>query len=516
MYLVTAEEMREMDRRTMEEFGIPGRVLMENAGRGATDILCSHVKDITRKKVAIVCGKGNNGGDGFVIARCLAERGVYVVVFLLAPARELKGDAKANLDLVQKMGLPLFEITDQDIFLEQRNAMRGYDVWVDAILGTGISTPVKGLYGDVIEFINQANAFVFAVDIASGLFADTGQCGMCIKADATATFGFSKVGQAVMPGFRLTGRLHVVDIGIPKSIARAVGARHRLVSPELVGPALIRPEHIHKGDLGHLLVVAGSPGKTGAAAMASMSAMRAGTGLVTLAAPQSLCSILEGHVIEAMTAPLAETQDGGVAESARDAIQKLLPGKSALAIGPGLGTNEETGKLVQALILESPVPIVADADALNLIAHNTTILKRAPSPIILTPHPGEMARLTGLSTREVQNDRMGIARKFAQKHNVHLVLKGAKTVVAHPDGLVCINPTGNPGMASGGMGDVLTGLIAGFLAQGLGPERSARLGVFVHGAAADLLAGNVASVGYLATDVMNTIPRALAGVWKNA
>ncbi|MBI9076734.1 MAG: NAD(P)H-hydrate dehydratase [Desulfatibacillum sp.] len=516
MYLVTAEEMREMDRRTIEEFGIPGRVLMENAGRGATDILCSHVQDIRKKRVAVVCGKGNNGGDGFVIARCLADRGVHVVVFLLAQARELQGDAKANLDLIRKMGLPLVEIADLDTFLEKRTSMQIYDVWVDAILGTGLSSPVTGLYGDVIQYINYTTGFVFAVDIASGLFADTGQCGMCIKADATAAFGFAKVGQAVMPGAGLTGELHVVDIGIPKSVAKNVGAKHRLVSPRLLGPALIRPDHIHKGDLGHLLVVAGSPGKTGAAAMAAMSAMRAGTGLVTLAGPKTLCPIFEGQVIEAMTAPLAETQDGSVAENALDAIYKLLAGKTALAIGPGLGTHDETGKVVEALILGCPVPLIADADALNLIAEDPNILKKARSPIVLTPHPGEMARLAKTSTGEIQQDRMGWARKFAMEFKVHLVLKGARTIVAHPDGMVCINPTGNPGMASGGMGDVLTGLIGGFLSQGLGPERSARLGVYVHGAAADLLAKNVAPVGYLATDVMNSVPRALDGVWKNA
>ncbi|SHK71880.1 NAD(P)H-hydrate epimerase [Desulfatibacillum alkenivorans DSM 16219] len=516
MYLVTAEEMREMDRRTIEEFGIPGRVLMENAGRGATDILCSHVPDIKTQKVGVACGKGNNGGDGFVIARGLAERGVHVVIYLLCKTGDLTGDAKANLALVQKMGLPLVEITDKESLREHQHAMQGFGVWVDAILGTGLSTPVRGLYGDVIQIINDSNAFVFAVDIASGLFADSGQCGLCIQADATATFGFAKVGHMVMPGSGLTGKLHVVDIGIPKSIAKAVGAAHRLISPQLLGPALDRPKHIHKGDLGRLLVIAGSPGKTGAAAMASMSAMRAGAGLVTLAAPQSLCPVLEGLVIEAMTSPLAETQSGEIALSAQEAVKMLLAEKTALAIGPGLGTHEETGKLVQTLLLECPVPMIADADALNLIAQNPTLLKRAPSPVILTPHPGEMARLTGLSAQEIQENRTEVAREFAVKNQVHVVLKGANTVVAHPDGLVCINPTGNPGMASGGMGDVLTGLIGAFLAQGLGPERSARLGVFVHGAAADLIAENIAPAGYLATDVMSMVPKALAGVWKNA
>lgn len=516
MYLVTADEMREMDRRTIEEFGIPGRVLMENAGRGATDVLCKYVPGIATKKAAVVCGKGNNGGDGFVIARLLAEKGVDVDIYLLAKAGELIGDAKANCKLVQKMGLPIVELINAQEFFEKRTSMLGYHVWIDAILGTGLSSPVRGFYGDIIKFINAQNAFVFSVDIASGLSADTGLSGVCIEADVTGTFGFAKAGQAVMPGAGLSGKLHVIDIGIPKIIAKQVGARHRLISPQLVGPELVRPNNAHKGDMGHLLVAAGSPGKTGAAAMAAISAMRAGTGLVTLAGPGSLCPIFEGQVIEAMTAPLAETSTGAIAADAFDAAKKLLAGKTALAIGPGMGTDPETGEVVARLVRKSPVPVVVDADGLNLLAEHIDVLKSAKSPVILTPHPGEMARLANVKTSEIQADRIGFARAFAVTHNVHCVLKGARTIVAHPDGMVCVNPTGNPGMASGGMGDVLTGLIGGFLAQGLGPHRASQLSVYVHGKSADMLAKKIAPAGYLATDVMNNIPSALASVWKNS
>jgi NAD(P)H-hydrate epimerase len=392
--------------------------------------------------------------------------------------------------------------------------MRHKQVWIDAILGTGLKSDVRDYFREIIEFINSQGRPVFAVDIPSGLNSDTGKpCGCCIEAQATATFAFAKTGHILYPGAQYTGSLTVIDIGIPHPIAEKVGPLTRLITQERVRSSFKerRPE-AHKGDTGHILIVAGSPGKTGAAAMAAMSAMRSGAGLVTLAAAKSLNPVLEPQITEAMTCPLPETIDGILDETAFDMIMSLLTGKRCMAIGPGVGTAPETKALMQRIVQDSPVPLVIDADGINCIADNTNVLKKAEAPIILTPHPGEMARLIGKSAGEVQEDRIGCARDFAVEYNCHLVLKGARTVIAHPDEQVFINPTGNPGMASGGMGDVLTGIIAGFISQGMPVESAAQTGVYLHGFAADGLAEEIGSVWYLATDIMDTLPEWIAQI----
>ena len=511
MYLVTANEMQKMDLSTIESFGLPGRILMENAGRGATQFFLEQFKNAENKKIGVIAGRGNNGGDGFVIARYLAQKGISVTVYLLSERQKISGDAAANLELLPPLKVPVIEMPDAESFSAHQTAMRHEAIWVDAILGTGLKSDVKEFFKDMIDFINQSNKPVFAVDIPSGLNSDTGQpCGACVRADATATFAFAKTGHFLLPGADYTGNLKIIDIGVPPHIANDVGPLQYLLTPDLIRTvSLPRPLDAHKGHTGHLLVIAGSTGKTGAAVMTAMSAMRAGVGLVTLGIPASLNPILEIHVTEAMTEPLPETKEGVLGEASFDRIMALLSDKKCLAIGPGIGTNPETKMLVQRLLQESKKPMVIDADGLNCLIGRTEILKNFEKPIVLTPHPGEMSRLIGTTAADVQKDRIKCARNFAEKFNVHVVLKGARTVVAHPDGRVFINPTGNPGMASGGMGDVLTGVIAGFIAQGHSPELAAHAGVYLHGAAADSLAKNKGSFGYLATDVMNTLPEAI-------
>ncbi|UCH23742.1 MAG: NAD(P)H-hydrate dehydratase [Deltaproteobacteria bacterium] len=517
MYLVTAAEMRAMDRQTIESFGIPGRVLMENAGRGATRVLLEQFPSLEKKRIGIVAGRGNNGGDGFVIARYLAHKNINVTVFLLAEQQKVSGDAAANLKLLAPLSVPVVEVPDQKTFSRHRKNLVHQDIWIDAILGTGLNSEVKGYYKGVIDFINDSRKPVFAVDIPSGLNSDTGQsCGIAIKAQVTATFAFAKTGHTLFPGASYTGKLEIIDIGIPPHIAAKVGPKQYLLTPDLVRSVYEpRLPDIHKGNTGHLLVVSGSPGKTGAAAMTAMSAMRAGAGLVTLGIPRSLNPVLESQVIEAMTWPLPETLDGGLDEASFDQIMTLLADKKCLAIGPGIGQAEETKKLVQRLVEKTPVTVVMDADGINNLAGNVEILKRCKVAIILTPHPGEMARLIHSTPREIQKDRVACARNFAVTYNVHLVLKGARTVIAHPDGRVFINSTGNSGMASGGMGDVLTGVIAGFVSQGYSPESAAHIGVYLHGAAADTLAERIAPFGYLATEVMNAIPAEIKALEKH-
>jgi len=511
MYLVTADEMRRMDGATIESFGLPGRVLMENAGRGATAFFLKAIYRQSTGPVGIAAGRGNNGGDGFVMARYLCQKGIPTTVFLFSPRDRIQGDASANLKLLDAMGVPVVEIVDEAAFEAQKSLMDRQRFWIDAIFGTGLSSDVRGYFKAVINFINDLKRPIFSVDIPSGLNADTGQiCGVCIRAQATATFGFAKNGQFTYPGRSLTGKLKVIEIGIPPHVAETIGCRQYLITADMLKNAFPpRPPTAHKGHAGHVLILAGSPGKSGAAAMAANAAMRAGAGLVTLGIPESLNPVLETMVTEPMTVGLPETDEGVLDESACERVRSLIEDKRCLAVGPGIGTAAPTGRLLERLIEESPVPMVIDADGLNLIAANPAVLSRCKTSVVLTPHPGEMARLCGLSTAQVQDDRIGHARDFAQQHKVHLVLKGAATVVARPDGTVFLNATGNPGMAAGGMGDVLTGLIAGLIAQRLEISLAARAAVYLHGLAADLLERQKTPMGYLATEVMDTLPAAI-------
>lgn len=514
MIVVTADEMREMDRQTIESFGLPGRILMENAGRGAARALMQWAPPLGMASVGVAAGRGNNGGDGFVIARYLFQHGIDVKVYLLSESSRLAGDAAANFSLLGTLGVPVAELPDESALERHRKEMTEKTLWVDAILGTGLSSDVRGYFRAAIEFINSLNRPVFAVDIPSGLHADTGlPCGVSIRADQTATFAFAKTGHVQEPGASLTGGLHVIDIGIPPHVARAAGPRHHLIEPADIAAHLPpRPADMHKGGSGHVLAVAGAPGKTGAAAMTAMSALRAGAGLATLGVPKSLNPAVEPQVLEAMTVGLAETEAGNLSDAAAEKILELAADKRCLALGPGIGIEPATCRLVHRLVQESPVPLVIDADGINNLAEEPELLINAHSPVVLTPHPGEMARLTRETAASVQADRIGAARRFAETFRVCLVLKGARTVVASPDGGVHINPTGNPGMASGGMGDVLTGVISGLIAQGLSPETAARIGVFLHGAAADEAAASCGPFGYLASDVMRQIPETIGSL----
>ncbi|MFH2066702.1 MAG: NAD(P)H-hydrate dehydratase [Pseudomonadota bacterium] len=508
MYLVTADEMRRMDQDAIENFGLPGRLLMENAGRGATRMFIETFPDAGQKKVGIIAGRGNNGGDGFVMARYLKEYGVPVTVFLLSESKKVQGDAKANLSLLSRLSLPVYEIPDQRMFEEHSSLLDRQEIWVDAILGTGLQSEVKGFYRHVIQFVNDSGASVFSVDIPSGLDSDTGRPhGISIRADATATFGFAKSGHILYPGKEYTGKLGIVDIGIPSPVVEKMRPKQGLLTPDVICKEYQpRFSCSHKGDAGHLLVIGGSPGKTGAVALTSLSAMRTGAGLVTLGIPAGLNAVLESQVLEVMTLPLHETEEGMLHESSEKSIRVALQSKKCLAIGPGLGTAPTTRKLFFNILRDCNIPVVMDADAITILSEHKDVLHSLEAPVILTPHPGEMSRLCSMTTAEIQKDRITVSRNFAVKYNVHLVLKGAGTVIAHPDGTVYINPTGNPGMASGGMGDVLTGVIAGFLTQGYSPQAATHLGVWIHGAAADDLSQTKGIVGYLASDVRDGIP----------
>lgn len=510
MYILTAQEMREMDRRTIESFGLPGRILMENAGRGAADALLERFGPLCGGGVAVMAGRGNNGGDGFVIARCLCQKKIPVTVYLAAKAGDVRGDAAANLALLEKIGVEVVEIPDRIGFAAQKTAMNAHALWVDALLGTGLNSEVRGYFREIIDFINDHRAPVFAVDIPSGLSADTGQiCGAAVKADLTTTFAFAKRGHHIHPGSALSGPVTIIDIGIPHHIAGEIAPRLHLLTGETAASHMPdRPADAHKGTCGHLLVLAGSPGKTGAAALSAISAMRAGAGLVTLGLPSGINAAMEPMAVEVMTHPLPETATGTLCPDSFTAIRKLAEGKRCIAAGPGMGCSAETAELVAKLAGEIDLPLVLDADALNGLAEGPEVLKKRKAPAILTPHPGEMARLAGATVAEIQENRVAAACDFAQRFGVYLILKGAGSVIALPDGRAWINPTGNPGMASGGMGDVLTGIIAGLVTQGATPHGAVLAGTWLHGKAADALAQKTGAVGYLASEVMGALPSA--------
>lgn len=512
MILVTSGEMQTLDRWTIERFGLPGRLLMENAGREAARVLLAHFAAEARRGVGIAAGCGNNGGDGFVVARCLAQQGYPVQVFLLGAAERLRGEAAANLALLKPLAVPVAEAADAAALKALQPEMGRPAVWVDALLGTGLNAEVRGVHRDLIELINHSGRPVLAVDIPSGVDADTGRIwGAAVQATVTVTFGFAKIGQALFPGAEKTGRLEIVDIGIPPHLAAEIAPRHRLLTASLAHAGLPwRAADAHKGLSGHLLVVAGSPGKTGAAALAAESGLRVGAGLVTLGVAAGLNPIMETATREAMTAPLAEAAPGVLGPESLDQILALAQGKNCLAIGPGLGSAPATGELVRSLVRRSPCPLVIDADGLNHLAGRLDCLEELPVATVLTPHPGEMARLLGVTAAAVQSDRIGCARNVATSLKVHVILKGARTVIACPDATVFVNPTGNSGMAAGGMGDVLTGAVAGLITQGAHPDRAACTAVYLHGAAADGLAQRVGPRGFLAGEVMRRLPAEIA------
>lgn len=508
MRLVTAAEMQKMDRATIEEVGIPGVVLMENAARGATRIFLDHFKPAGQSRVLVLCGRGNNGGDGYVMARYLHGAGLKITTVVLSELSKISGDAQTNLEILLRMGLEILEVPGPEEWAGRVALWEGYDFIIDGILGTGLNSPVKDFFKRVIEEVNQLGKPVMAVDIPSGLNADTGQVmGAAIKADLTVTFGFPKQGQLVFPGADLVGRLTRVDIGIPESVSRSVPTDCVLTVPDDFA-SLFRGEKpdIHKGSRGHLLILAGSTGKTGAATLTALGALRSGAGLVTLGVPESLNPILENKLTEAMTVPLPETEDGTLALGAEEEIKDLLEGKSALAIGPGLSTHRETVELVKRLVPTCEIPMVIDADGLNALSTDPQRLGSFQGETILTPHPGEMARLTGLQNSDVQRDRIGTALKFVKKYGCYLVLKGARTLVAEPEGKIHVNPTGNPALSSGGSGDVLTGLIGGFLARGWPTAKAAIAGVYLHGLAADFLAQPMGQAGILASELLYVFP----------
>jgi NAD(P)H-hydrate epimerase len=503
MKIVSAEEIRAIDRATSERYGVPSLTLMENAGGAVADYVLTHYASAER--ILVFCGKGNNGGDGFVAARRLQERGKQergknVLVILLADPGDLRGDAAVMFGILVQPAIPVKSSAEFN-GARVRQLLQA-DVYVDAILGTGFKPPVSGIYADAIALMNASQVPMIAVDIPSGADADalTTQTGTIARADVVVTFTAPRPAH-VFSGLT-AGPTVVANIGSPEE-AIVSALKLNLITPADLAPLVApRPAESNKGSYGHVLVVGGSLGKAGSVAMAGIAALRTGTGLSTVAT-------VAGFYPELMTEPLADTDDGTITNSALDRIEKLSKGKSVLAIGPGISGNESTAELVRSLIAKLHVPIVLDADGLNAFAGIAGELNGKGRTLVITPHPGEMARLAGCMIDDVQKDRLGITRKFASKHEVIVVLKGHRTLVVQPDGEAWVNTTGNPGMATGGTGDILTGMIAGMMAQHPKNAFEAVLAaVYLHGLAGDVMRERVGEHALIATDLLQGLPEA--------
>jgi len=503
MRVLNAAQMREADRLTIEEIGIPSLVLMENAGRQVVAAIESVHGELLEGRVAVLCGRGNNGGDGFVVARTLIQRGVDVAVFLFGLVSDVRGDARVNLEILGRLGLTIVEVADSQAWELHSSELGHCTLIVDAIFGTGLNAPLTGLLETVVADVNAAGLPIVAVDLPSGLSADSHEpIGDSIEAGMTVTLAAPKLSLVLPPAETRAGDIVIADIGIPGHVIEQLdGARVELMTRsgmrELITP---RAPDSHKGDYGHVLVIAGSRGKTGAAHLSGVGALRSGAGLVTVATPRCCQQTVAVMAPEYMTEAIDETADG-LDPAAVDRVLEL--GRDVIAIGPGLGRAKNTAEFIRTLFDRATTPLIVDADALNAFSSDPDRLRgREGRDVIITPHPGEMARLVGMSTDEVQASRLEIARNFAVSQHVYVILKGHRTLIATPDEKVFINPTGNAGMATGGTGDVLTGMIGAWLAQLLDAEAACKLAVYLHGMAGDLTEADEGEVSMTAVDLV--------------
>jgi hydroxyethylthiazole kinase-like uncharacterized protein yjeF len=518
MKILTVAESREVDRLTTERHGVPSLTLMENAGKSVVAHIKQRFAKLGRRRIVILCGKGNNGGDGFVVARHLLEMGARSTVYLFADPAQVGGDAAVNLKRWQDAARELRIVRDANEWQAAKTSIASADIIVDALLGIGVRGLVEGLLREVIEEVNRRKpeGAVVAVDIPSGLSADTGEAqGVAVVANYTVTFTAPKIGFFLRSAAQHVGQLIVRDIGSPYELIEEVGKSHlRWLEPrELAQYEIPRSSEGHKGDYGHALIVAGSVGKSGAAVLSSWAALRVGAGLVTVATPEPVLPIVASHTPEIMTEPLPATETGSISLRSLEyqRFDNLLKGKRALAIGPGLSTHGETVQFVRTVIARRPpVPIVLDADGLNAFVGHPQGLKGSNGMIVLTPHPGEMARLLGTTTSDVQSRRLELALKAAADWDAYVILKGHQTIVAAPNGQAWINSTGNPGMGTGGTGDVLTGMLAGLTAEYATKAWGWTLGfgVYLHGLAGDLAAADVGQAPLMASDLIRAIPDA--------
>jgi len=504
--LVTTDEMRAIDSRAIDGLGIPGLTLMESAGMGTVQFIESELGDPGGARIVIICGKGNNGGDGFVIARGLRDLGAEVGVYLLGKPGELTGDARTNYERLEPGSVS--ELLDEGGLPDSLGEMVESELIIDAIFGTGFEGAPRGLHKDVIAAINASGRPVLAVDVPSGLNASTGaREGECVIASWTCTMALPKRGFYLHPGREAAGIVHVVDIGITEDVITAIQPKRSVLTEEEASHLLPkRDPGGHKGTFGRIAVIAGSVGYTGAAALTSLAALRSGAGLVTLGIPGSLNDILEAKLTEVITRPLMETAERSLSVAALPGVKSLLESADAMALGPGLSQNGETQELIRAIVGDLSLPCVIDADGLNALTPEDIGARHGDAPVVITPHPGEMARLCGRTMADVLEKREEVAADVATRARATVILKGAASVVAGASGEIYLNPTGNDGMASGGTGDVLTGIVAALLGRGMPALDAGVLGAYIHGRAGDIAACAVGRMALIAGDLIDLLP----------
>jgi len=507
MRVLNTQQMREADRRTIDDVGILSIVLMENAGRQAVAAMEAAFEDLATSHVGVLCGRGSNGGDGFVVARTLIQRGVETSVFLLGSVAEVRGDARTNLEILGRIGLTVVEITNAQAWELHFSEISECELLVDAILGTGFHGPLSGLLETVVADVNGLGVPVVAIDLPTGLSADSHEVdGEAIEATMTVTLAAPKIPLILPPADSHCGDLVIADIGIPLPILDEVeGPYVEILTREQMRDLIpARAADSHKGDFGRVLIIAGSMGRAGAAHLAAMGALRSGAGLVTIATPRSCLPVIAAMAPEYMTEPLDETPAGTIDYSALERVLEIKT--DVIAVGPGLGQSAGTAAFVEGLLERAGVPLVLDADALNAFAGDPDrLVGRDGVDVVITPHPGEMARLLKISVEAVQQDRLRHATAFAASHRVHVVLKGHRTIIAGPDNRAFVNLTGNSGMATGGTGDLLTGMIAAWFAQLLDAEAACKLAVYLHGTAGDLAEADEGDVALIAGDVASRL-----------
>jgi ADP-dependent NAD(P)H-hydrate dehydratase / NAD(P)H-hydrate epimerase len=517
MKVLTQKQMQSIDKQAVKDIGIIGPILMENAGREIAEAIKKRFPRIEKENVLIISGKGNNGGDGFVVARHLFNSGAQVRIILLAEKQGLDGDAGLNCGIADKMGIEILEVTTPELWRSHREIIGNADILVDAIFGTGLTKPAGGRYAEIIEDLNARQGYKVAVDIPSGLAADKFQIiGPAVKADLTVTMAAPKIAHVFPPAENYIGELVVADISAPAFLFENDALRLTMVEEEMLLPYFSRRDkNTHKGTYGHLLILSGSLGKTGAAAMSGKAALKMGAGLVTVGTPKSCVPIVARSMDELMTEPLPETSEWTLSEKGCGKILSVLKGMDAVMIGPGISTQESTARLIRKLLPDLQIPMILDADALNIIAQDIKLLNKLQAPAVLTPHPGEFARLIHSGTKEVVENKIKWVPEFARNYGVYVVLKGYRTLISDPKGRMFINPTGNPGMATGGSGDVLSGMLGAMIIQEGSLCDAVIAGVYVHGLSGDIAADRFGEKALLAGDIISCLPEVMRRLGRN-
>ena len=508
MKIVTPEQMNLIDKFCSDKLGLPSIILMENAALSVVHETEKILGSVEGKKICLVAGKGNNGGDAFAAARHLFNRGADITVYICTNISEIRSDALINLEILSKLEIKIYELADVKMLKMLKSALMNSDLVIDGIFGTGIKGDVIGLHADIINLLNLSGKKILSIDIPSGISGKTGKVmGTAIKAIKTVTFCLPKIGLILHPGCEYAGKLVIADIGIPKNALNQLQIDINIIDSLTVGNIIPkRFDNSNKGNYGKVMIVSGSNGMTGSGCLCARASLRTGSGLAYLGVPSSLASIYGEAVQEPILIPLDDDDSGYLSKNCKAKILENLKKVDTIVAGPGLSVNSEIEDIINSIIINTEVPLVLDADALNAIAENTDILKELKAETVITPHPGEMARLTGMTVEEVQADRIKTACDFTKKWNVITVLKGSRTIVALPDGTIFINTNGNAGMSTAGMGDILSGIIASLIGQGVKPSDAAIAGVYIHGAAGDAVAAKMGMHGMIASDVVEMLP----------